>query len=171
MPHRPLVTHRPLLPFMRPLAEQIRQLIDRRRQQSHSRLIWRFSRRTGMRARRHKHLGPLEALGETDAVVVGQRLVELDHVAGFFFFNVLAQIGHEGFDGGDEVGVGGVEVLEFFEFLFYLWLSVSCSYRLEERGQYSLVFPAILLCHGNSIWEVFLKCRIHDQFLANGVPG
>jgi hypothetical protein len=77
-----------------------------------------------MRARGHKHLGPVEALGKTDAVVVGQRLVELDQVVSLFLLNLLCEIGHQGFDGGNEVGVGGIQVLEFLEFLFHLWLSV-----------------------------------------------
>lgn len=127
MTHWSLMTHRRLLPFMRPFAEQIRQLVNWSSQQSHSRLVGRLVGRTGMGARRHKNLGPVEALGETDAVVVGQRLVQLDQVVCFFFLDVLCQISHQGFDGGDEVGVGGVQVLEFLELFFHLWLSVSIT--------------------------------------------
>lgn len=73
-----------LILLIRPLAENIRQPINRRRQQRDRRLERRPVRRPRVRARWDEHLRALERPRQLVALLPGERVVELHHFVGFF---------------------------------------------------------------------------------------
>lgn len=113
------------MPFLRPPSKQIRQLINRRHQQAHSRFKRWFIRCTRMTARRDKDLRPRKRFRQLRALLGRDCLLQFHQVDGFLVVDVLGQIIHEGLDCWDELRVRAVHVLEFFELFLYLVILIS----------------------------------------------
>lgn len=73
-----------------------------------------------MTVSRHKHLGPLETLGQLPRLVSRDGLFQLRQVFLFFLPDVLLQVGIETLQRGDEFWVVRGELLEYVELLFDL---------------------------------------------------
>lgn len=102
------------------LAENIGDVINRRGQQADGGLEGGLVGRTRVRARGHEHLGPTEGLAHRLALLGRQRVLQPRQVGFFLLLDVLREVFHERLDGGDEVGMSGLEVLEVLQFLFHL---------------------------------------------------
>ena len=122
---------------LRKPPKEIPQPINRRRHQPGHRLKRRPVRCVRMRAARHKHLGTTKGLGKSLTVSGSHGFFKAREVTGFFFFDVVGEVFHERFNGGHEVGIGGVEVLEFVELVFDLRgpLVISCRYESLELAE------------------------------------
>jgi len=70
--------------------------------------------------RRNEHLGPLKASRHAVRLRRVQHLLELGEVIVFLILDVVLQVGPDGLERRDEVGVSGCKVLELLQLLLDL---------------------------------------------------
>lgn len=85
--------------------KRIRQFVQRRRHQTHDGLERRLVRRTGVAARRDEVLGAREAGRHSLGLCVVNVGLEGGQVVALFGGDVLGEVVHEGFEGGEEFRV------------------------------------------------------------------